>query len=865
VSPVNFVDHLRALLGGVTFAHPQALYLLAAVGIILVWSLAHAGAVRRVAAPIMRTVVLALFVLALADPQKVALSEGATRPAVIDVSASITPAMRDWTARLLHDQLKLRAQDPAVIFAGDPVPEKVGQALSTLISVKGCDACRPGATNLEAALERIAASPAARGGPVVLVTDGWQNAGDAGAAINALQGADSRLYIFTPPGSGPVPNVAMTELNLPPALEHSEPFALGVTMSNLNPSAAGGTLTLYENDRTLAQRKVTIPEGQERFDFPVRAERAGLVSYRAVFKPDNPALDEYREDDSLEGWVGIGAQRKVLILTDSSRDSNYLETVVRRMGLQPETVVLSKGQFNGGFKGYDTVVLNNVPRSRLSSRAQEALVNYVQTGGSLAMVGGDESFGLGGYENSAIARAMPVVMKPPQHKERTRALVLIIDKSGSMGRNNKLAYAKAAALTVTKTLKNTDMVAVVGFDSQPFVIVPLEPLGKSRPYFSQLVDRLKARGTTYLLPAMQEAERMLASSGASIKHVVILTDGETGGTAAMYYDLVSKMHHDGGVTISAIAIGQRANLPLLESISRYGGGGFYQTDSPQNLPQLFVQDVKQHEGETTMVEKEFVPYSASPDPILKNLAGRRMPALKGYVRTQLKPGARLSMFVRRDGRQEPIVASWTYGTGKALAVTTDASGRWSSLWIRDNVFAPVWDRLFGWMTPKIATGQKFDVALGYHAGRINMKLTDYSEQNAKAADIVNVIVTAPGGGKSQLVLSQEVPGELSGSIDAPSPGTYYIELKSPHADKRTFPPLAYTVSPAVNAEVPRPAPNYGLLEHLASATGGRLNSSPRDVELTRPTIEQRQSYGFYPLLAAMILLIGEALVRRLTF
>src|SRR5208282_2365597 len=123
---------------------------------------------------------------------------------------------------------------------------------------------------------------------------------------------------------------------------------------------------------------------------------------------------------------------------------------------------------------------------------------------------------------------------------------------------------------------------------------------ESRPYLDEMIDRLKARGTTMLLPALKEAERTLASSGASVKHVVILTDGETGGTADQYYDLVASMHHDAGATISAIAIGHEANVSLLSSISGYGGGAFYQTDSPSTLPEIFLEDVKQHGGETTM-------------------------------------------------------------------------------------------------------------------------------------------------------------------------------------------------------------------------------------------------------------------------
>jgi Ca-activated chloride channel homolog len=848
------------------FSRPQAFYLLAIVAVVLLYSLWQARGIRRSLGPFIRAVVLSLFVLALADPQTVMRSEGANRPVLIDVSASMTPAMREYTVKLLRDQLGYRSRDPAVLFASTPVDGTLGSAASVLSAPAGCSHCGPEGTNLEAALDKIAADISANSGPVVLVTDGWQNRGDVGGALNLLRTAGVQLYIFTPPGARTIANVSMSGLNLPPALAKSQPFALGATMTNLNAVPVAGMLSLFRNGALLDHRNVTIAPGQSRYDFAVRSEQPGLVSYRAVFKPTNPALDQYPEDDSLQGWVGIGAQRKVLILTDSNRDAAYLETVVRRIGLQAAVTVIAGGDYSGTPQGYDAVILNNVPRSRLSSGAQNALARYVADGGSLAMVGGDNSFGLGGYENSPIAKVMPVVMKPPQRHERRRALVLIIDKSGSMGRNDKLTYAKAAARTVTKTLNDNDFLSVIGFDSQPFVVIPLEPMSQIRPYFDQLIDRLKARGTTFLLPAMREAERTLAQSGAAIKHVVILTDGETGGTAAMYYDLVSTMHREGGVTISAIAVGREANLPLLQAIARYGGGGFYQTDSPTNLPQLFLADVKQRGGETTMVEKDFVPYTVRPDPVLRELAGRQLPVLKGFVSTGLKAGATLSMFVNSKGQREPIVASWKFGRGKALAVTTDASGRWSSQWVQNGIFAPLWGKFLAWMTPESAGEQKFDVALGYRAGRVDITLTDYSDNSQAPDRAVNATVTGPNGSKFETTLSQRAPGELVGSFEAPKPGTYNIELQSARADKAfVFPPLAYTVSPAIEAELPQPAPNYGLLEHLASATGGRLNPSPHELTLSRPKFARTTSMAPYAIAAAMILLICEALVRRLTF
>jgi Ca-activated chloride channel family protein len=480
------------------------------------------------------------------------------------------------------------------------------------------------------------------------------------------------------------------------------------------------------------------------------------------------------------------------------------------------------------------------------------------------MIGGDASFGLGGYADSPLAAVMPVTMKPPQHKEKKRALVLIIDKSGSMGRNDKLTYAKAAAETVTQNLKDNDLIGVIGFDSQPFVVIPLQSVGQSRPYFNQMIDRLSAHGQTFLIPALREAERTLGNSGAHVKHVVILTDGETGGTAEMYYDLVSRMHHDADTTISTIAVGQDANVDLLQAIAKYGGGSYYQTDSPSNLPQLFVEDFKAHGGEITMVEKEFTPRSESPDAILKDLAARQMPSILGYVSTEIKPRATMDMYVERADTREPVIASWRYGAGKVMAVTTDASGRWSGRWVTANVFAPLWDRLVAWMTPEIPTEPKIEVALGYNAGRINMKLTDYSAEPGNAARLVTVLVTRPDGTRTETALTEEVVGELSGSIEAPAPGNYYFEVRSPAGKDKKFPPLAFTVSPSVNAELPRPEPNYGLLEHLASATGGRLNPSPAEVSTERATLERRVSMNPYLLVAAMILLIGEALVRRLT-
>jgi len=849
----------------ITWRQPEALYLLIPIGVLLLWWLTRVNALRRIPAPIMRAMVLALLVLAMAGPQRLSTSEGAAKPVILDASMSITPEMRAWAADLIRNQLKLKASDPAIIFAEQPVAQNVGQALDALTSPSGCPACIPGATDLASALAKLTALGEGSG-PVVLVTDGWENQGDSAQQVASLLAAHTELYVFTPPGAAAIHNVAVTEVTTPHALANTDSFRVGVSIANLNDHPASGIVRLFESGRLIDQRVVTLNPGSERVDFPVRSAGTGLVSYRATFTAANPSDDLYPQDDALQSWVGIGAKRKMLIFADSAQDSNYLQAVARRLGLEPEIVRPGDTRFNDNLHDFDAVVLDNVPRDQVPVTTENALARYVAGGGALAMVGGDRSFGLGGWHGSELESILPVIMKPPEHKERQRALVLIIDKSGSMGREEKLDYAKAAARTAANTLKDNDLIEVIGFDSQPFVVVPLEPMRTARPYLGQMIESLKARGTTYLMPALKQADRDIAGSGAAIKHVVILTDGETGGTAAMYYDLVASMHRQGAVTVSAIAIGNEANVRLLDAITQYGGGAFYQTSSAESLPQIVLQDVGRHTGENkTMVEKEFVPQAVSPDSILKNLGGRALPAIKGYVSTTLKPGATLDVYVNREGQREPLIASTRHGAGKTLAVTTDAGGRWASPWVRNSIFAAVWDRILEWMTPPATNVPKFDVAMGYREGRIALKLTDYDPDAAQALALVGARVLRPDGSREDLVLSQSALGELTGSFAAPEAGNYYIEMTSGQAGKeRPFPPLAYTVSPAAFAELPRQRPNYDLLEHLAAATGGRLNPEISELKMARPEFKHSESFAQQLLALAMLLLIAEAIVRRLT-
>ncbi len=66
--------------GPLGLAHPHMLYLLIGVGVIFVWSMFQVDTPRRIFAPMIRAMVLALVVLALADPERIVDLSGAGAP-----------------------------------------------------------------------------------------------------------------------------------------------------------------------------------------------------------------------------------------------------------------------------------------------------------------------------------------------------------------------------------------------------------------------------------------------------------------------------------------------------------------------------------------------------------------------------------------------------------------------------------------------------------------------------------------------------------------------------------------------------------------------------------------------------------------
>jgi uncharacterized protein with von Willebrand factor type A (vWA) domain len=166
-----------------------------------------------------------------------------------------------------------------------------------------------------------------------------------------------------------------------------------------------------------------------------------------------------------------------------------------------------------------------------------------------------------------------------------------------MREENRILYAQEAAKAVARQLKDNDLLGIVAFDVTPFVVVPLEPVGRLRGVIDAQINRLKPGGQTYFYPALIEAKRQIERANAARKHVILLSDGETRGTQGELVDLVTVMKNEMKVTVSAIAIGAEADVPVMKRISQYGGGLFHQTIDPTSLPQIVLAQLQDNPSE----------------------------------------------------------------------------------------------------------------------------------------------------------------------------------------------------------------------------------------------------------------------------
>ncbi|MEW6299297.1 MAG: VWA domain-containing protein [Thermodesulfobacteriota bacterium] len=867
-----------------TFLHPQWLWLLAAIPFLwlpLLWQrqrpLALAGAA------LLRSLAVVLVAAALAglSRQTVLSEHKLALVAAIDVSDSVSAEGRAWTREYLTRLVRsLEPQDEfaALAFAADtrlliPPGSPPEAALSDEMLKPAAPELGAG-TNIARALERaLALYPEGAEKRLLLVTDGNETTGAAKQHLALARQMGVKIFPVIPP-SGQHPEVSLEKFVVPPLVREGSVFSLRLVVRNGNDKPARGSATVLANEQSLTRQQVSLEPGLSVLDVPAQILQRGNYLLRAEI---SAAPDTIDGNNRQHATLAVAGKVRALVITD--RPQTHLARALQMKEVEvefrrPEGLPTQLTDL----LDYNCLVFDDIGRGNLTPQQMAAVESYVRDfGGGFLMAGGVRAFGDLGFKNTAVERVLPVTLREqrPKKKKRTPiALFLVIDRSNSMGYNSKvrglhdgqkMQYAKKAAIELLNQLPDTDLAGGIAFDSEPYLLTDLAPLAENRAELTDKIRRLQYGGGTDFYAALETAADQLARTRGAIRHIILLTDGDSNRSPADHFPLVASIAQR-QISITTIRIGlDTVNLQLLSYMSEKTGGRFYHVEDVEALPQLLIKDTKHALNEKDDEDdgpKEVVPRVGRRGQILQGLTD--FPALDEYMLTKAKAGADVQLYTDVSAEQDPLLATWQYGLGKVVVVTFDPSGRGSSEWIRWDGFGKFWSQAVRWV---IRDETAWDYRLSAHlrGERVVLRAESYDNDEEGVLQI-----RLPRGTQSeQLTLMPVAPRLYEAVLPVKRQGSFPVTiLKRKNGQvvnqKNELVMVSQGAGDPLN-EYRQQHPNRDLLRELAESTDGRIDPAPADLVAQKREGKKKLVHPLdhYLITASLFLLLGDIALRVL--
>lgn len=820
----------------------------------------------------LRSLVMALIVLALAGVQFRLPSSDLTAVFVLDVSDSISQEEQARGESLIRQSIaSIPRGDRAaiVVFGQNALVERLATGEETLPGLASVPVTTR--TDISAALQLgMALFPDEGAKRLVLLSDGRENMNVALEQVEfaALQGIE---LVYMPLGdSASEVEVLIESLTSPGSVREGQEFDLTVVVEST--AELGAELRVLRDEILIHSRDVSLQEGTNRFRIPVEATEGGTWRFRAEILPES---DTRLQNNQAGAFTVIEGPPTVLVVEGEAGEANNLVQALEDGGMRVDVALpQNMPPTLAELSVYDSVVLVNAPAPSLPRTAMDALPVLVrELGRGLLMTGGENAFGAGGYLRSPVEDALPVEMDVRSRElSANLALVLAVDKSGSMGRCHcdnpdldqvytraevgqpKVDIAKEAIMRSASALGQQDYLGVVAFDEQPRWALEVGPM-ISEGALENAITSFQAEGQTNLEAGVEAAYAALEGVDARRKHVILMTDGWV--REGELTELAREMQEK-GITLSVIAAGE-GSAEYLEALSIEGGGRYYPAQDILRVPDIFLKETVTSVGEY-IIEEPFYPLPSAPSPVMRGLDSALLPALLGYNGTTPKVTARQDLITPRG---DPLLASWQYGLGRAAVWTSDLKGRWATEWLQWGDFGRFATQLVSWtLPPPGAEGLAATASLEDGEAVIRLEAND---EEGNPLNFLNAAanVVDPRGEARSLPLEQVGPGRYEARMPADAEGVYLVALGVNQADQSLGSlDLGFVVP--YSPEHLAGGVNRGLLAELARLTGGGELLEPARAFLHNlPAADFAREVWRPLLLLSMLLFPIDVALRRL--
>jgi hypothetical protein len=679
---------------------------------------------------------------------------------------------------------------------------------------------------------------------IVVVSDGQANLGDAVGEARLLHAEGVRVdTVALPVPTGP--EAYVDSISSPSSLGQGEQAPVqAVIVSNV---ATTATVRWLLDNTLLTEGQVALVNGETTINQTVKPTVPGFHSVRVVI---DPLQDTYSENNVGEALIQVVGPARVLLVEQTIGDAASLEAALRSTGLLETAITPDQlPKSAADLAAYQAVVLVNIPAASLGADGMALLQAATRDlGTGLVVLGGSDSYGPGGYAGTPLETTLPVQIELPQDIKKPPVAVMLVLETTESGQGDQVL--RGAAEAVVDQLTSRDMVGVTnGTNGNP--LIPLSPL-TDKAKIKAAINSMGLGDPPSYLPDINAASQELKTAKASIKHIIVLGDGDA--TQGDYQTAITAIHQE-GITVSTVAAGSFGTNPaFMQSIATWGGGRFYQSSSVSDVPQIFLKETNEA-LKPWIVEGTIPARLSSLIEALPGVSVDALPPLTGYVATTPRAAADV---VLKSPQGDPLLATWQYGLGRVMAWTSDAQGRWTADLLRSPIANLLLGDIVRYSLPQ-AGDPALQVETQVQGDHTHLLVTAPSVSGAT----VDVNAVTPDLADQQLALASTGPGRFEGDLPTDQVGSYLL-----HVTESVGGVVKHSNTFGVVVPYSPEYRNLGVdtnsLRAVAQAGGGTLISDISQLySLPVPPAQAEQALDELLLVLAILLFPIDVALRRL--
>lgn len=771
---------------------------------------------------VIRLILTSLLICVLALPRSVTTSDVVSVIYNVDFSDSVNDA-KDAALSIVAATAAIKPpKDEAglIIFGRTPAVEYPPRQTFPFEKFTNSQVAED-ATNLQQSLSLSSAMlPEENRGRVVLISDGTETIGELKHAITELQARDIQVDVMPVDVGSVKDEVYVERLDLPRFVKLGETYEAATVLTSLKDGT--GTLVLMQNDEELQRTRVEFKAGKNRFAVPIKVDVPGYYEYES--RIEVPSDRDYRsENNAVRNYLYIDGPGKVLIV--HSRGANPKEWKYVQQALEAgdrEVEVVSSRELSQdplALMPYDAIMFANVPADEFTGTQVQAVHDAVRNLGiGFVMLGGPNSFGPGGYQNSPIEDCLPVSMEISKKKILPKGALVIILHTCEFAQGN--SWAKRITKEAIKVLSAEDEVGAIGYGSKgEYWIFELTPAKEYDSLVTQ-INGAEIGDMPDFTSTMEMGLKGLIKSDAASRHMIIISDGDP----PMPPPATIQKFRDSQTSVSTVSVfphGMR-DTQILNAIAGQTGGRFYFPSDPAQLPSIFIKEAKTLRR-SQIQKRTFTPRLLNDDPILRDISS--VPPLHGYVLTSEKEDARATVLlsappkeddmVAEDSDVDPVLAVWRYGLGATAAFTSDLTDDWGKDWVKWEQF----QQLVTQMTTRVSRvrREQYLRVYTYVNGNEGVVVVEDFHPDEMLLDMT-VNVSAANGFKHSGAVRQIAPRRYQTTIPLQGKARYQVQITGAGTDRTEIAYGGFIVS--YSPEYLRFQSNPIALRDIAEQTGG---------------------------------------------